>query len=114
MAFMQRAVLHAIPSQITTTTTEVEVMAAEAIQWTYFFLLNTNYSIALLYENIMITSFQEWRDVSFLYGRLVCNVFGNINTYFVSNDFIIAIIFLLYMHSKSLTNVPFVFIHIPF
>lgn len=55
----------------------------------------------------MITSFYEWRDVSFLYARLVCNVlvlvcvcvFGNINTYFVSNDFIIAIIFFSFIYA---------------
>lgn len=68
-----------------------------------FFLFNANYICTIaFYKNIMITSFYEWRDVSFLYGRLVCIgsgalvfVFGSINTYFVSNDFIIAIIFSL-------------------
>lgn len=75
MAFMQRAAsLHAIPSQITVV---VDGSGSRRRSSNHsmeaFFLsmrMRTICTIAF-YKNIMITSFYEWRDVSFLYGKLV-------------------------------------------
>lgn len=85
MAFMQRAAsLHAIPSQITIVVDDDgEVVSgggnggdsssSSSYSMEAFFLFNANCVCTIaFYKNIMITSFYEWRDVSFLYGRLVC------------------------------------------